>query len=301
MSQTSDPHIEVVAKSIYWGVGPFCFQLRSQDEKALRHAAAVFAPWRLHTAAVEPTHRYQVDREDDGLPTWSIRQDRKFCGRTRSVTDAIRWIEYQAVASVAESRGTLTLHAALVANPVSSGGPAQGVLILGPSLSGKSTLATALWHQGHQLMGDDLTILLDVPDKIVAPSPRRVSLRSGSHEFFPNQALQGIREQSEFEETDEGWLFHPHTEGQPVDRSQCALAGIVFLARRGSEHRKPQLQPVDAPSALLSCAGYANRSHQGRFGATLRELQPWISAVPSFDLGRGSVDEMARAVGELID
>ena len=62
------------------------------------------------------------------------------------------------------------LHASAVAF-----GPERGVLILGPSGSGKSSLALALIGEGAQLVADDQVLLCPATDRLYVHAPRPTS------------------------------------------------------------------------------------------------------------------------------
>lgn len=73
-------------------------------------------------------------------------------------------------ASAAGQTGTL-LHAACVAVA------GRGVLILGPSGSGKSDLVLRLVDEGAWLVGDDQLLVIDTPDGVLArPAPALAGL-----------------------------------------------------------------------------------------------------------------------------
>lgn len=68
--------------------------------------------------------------------------------------------------------GSLDLHASTVALPGSGGAPAAGVMLFGPTGSGKSELALELMALGARLVADDRTLVAPMPGGgLVASAP----------------------------------------------------------------------------------------------------------------------------------
>ncbi len=258
----------------------------------------MFAPWQLDgDADGEPLASFGI--ESGANNGWLVSENGAARGTGESLQQALRWVELQAVTTLLDEPGPLTVHAALVAEPQSN----RGVLLLGPGHSGKSTLALACWHSGWTLLSDDVTLLLDPGDQKAQALPRRVSLRFGSHEFFPSRVRERLSRAASFHETEEGWLFHPPTNGSSPGRS-CQLAAAVFLAR-GREAPTlapaPQVRPIDPAAALMAMALCTNYARQDRFDEVIPRLRPWAESVPAYDLDRGPLDRMVSAVASTLE
>ncbi len=213
--------------------------------------------------------------------------------QTQAASDAsvVHELEFQAIRDlVALERGILTLHAALLCNGE------QGMLIVGPSHAGKSTLATALWQKGWSLLGDDVCLLC--PDGLsLKPVRRRVSLRSGSRRLLPDKLWHRISATPSFQCTsDGGWLFHPDEVSAVKPPASCRLKAVLFLARRGVHTPPGEARRIQPAEALLALAPYSNVARFESMGESLRRLEGLVGATPCFDLGRTSLPGMVAAI-----
>jgi len=157
--------------SIRWGSGPVAFELETPDAEILDAASRVFERWRPDDDAV--THgKWKAHRHDDAFVVSPRRppEEGAQLDTIRDANHAVAVVEYAAIASIVESCDhILSFHAALLSKN------GRSIALVGPSHSGKSTLATGLRQSGWRFHCDDLTMIID--GKAVA-GPRRVALRS---------------------------------------------------------------------------------------------------------------------------
>ena len=192
-----------------------------------------------------------------------------------------------------------------------------GVVVVGPSESGKSTLSCALWQNGWSLLSDDFCFFQN--ENRAFPAPRRVSLRGGSRALIGEEIWARIQNAPSSFQTEAGWLFHPH-ELEAESAAPDARAGgvlvqaFVFLGRRTSEATSVFLQrhnPALAAMAILPYCTLLPRVEDGLnatistaagvldWGAALPRIAPVAARVPVYDLGRGPLPEMIAAVETL--
>lgn len=278
-----------------WGVGPRAFELRCTDQEVLRRAAAVFQPWGASPDVEGCCASWTVTRSPEGIlvardqappdePPQLVRR-----GPHRAVTV----VEYKAVTSLTgETPDVLTFHAALVSVH------GRGVMIVGPSEAGKSTLATALWLHRHRLLGDDVAVV-EAASGIARSGPRRVSLRTPSRPLLGETLWERLIKAPASEETVEGYLFHPHeVDGKPR-QTVVKLAACVFLARRtAGPSTAGRLPEAEASLALVP---YANLIHRRDLGTVLEHVSPLASAVAMYDLPRAPLPEMIAAIEALVE
>jgi hypothetical protein len=279
-----------------WSHGSAAFELRSSEPEALQKARAIFSTWSGIPAAV-PLLRWEVMRTRTAQPspaTWEL-HSRTDDVRTvqGSLSAALMRVEFLSVRTLLLQPGApLSFHGALV------GRDGRGILILGPSHSGKSTLACGLWQRGYELLCDDVA-LVDPETLAVSPTPRRVSLRSGSRTLLGEETLDRIKATPSWDELTEGWLFHPREVDGVRPPSSLRLVAALFLAR-GSAHCPPgALARIEPAQGLLSLLPYSNAATRLDLGEALRQLQPLAGNVPLFDLGRGPLEDMSSRVDEI--
>jgi hypothetical protein len=172
----------------------------------------------------------------------------------------------------------------------------RGVLIVGPSHSGKSTLSCALWHAGWSLLTDDVA-LLNRADIVATPLLRRVSLRHPSRELLGDELWTRMKQVSSCDETPEGYVFHPDELVEKSRARAIPVCAIFFLARRGAPDLLPaQTAALDSARALLSIAPYTNQLQDNDLGAAIKRLAPLLGDVRAYDLARGPIPEMIAAI-----
>lgn len=203
---------------------------------------------------------------------------------------ALMAVEFLAVQALLEHPlCPLSLHSALVAKN------GKGIVILGPSEAGKSTLACALWQRGWSLLGDDVT-LIDVEQGTACPSPRRVSLRTPSRALLGEELWTRVLTTPSCLQTGEGCVFHPHEIDGREQPHTSRLGAIIFLARRGVTMDPATLQRLDPAHALLALLPYSNVVRMHDPGEALRRIRPLAVAAPAYDLGRGPLAAMIESI-----
>jgi hypothetical protein len=174
----------------------------------------------------------------------------------------------------------------------------RGVVIIGPSFAGKSTLATGLWMHGWTLLSDDVAFVDS--SGIAHPLERRVSLRHGSRELVGESAWNSVKSAPSTTETFEGLLFHPHEVREPHHERSTPVAAFFFLSRREVVTEPGAISPLNAAESALALLPYAMNVRDLPFPAAVRAVAPLAESVPAFDLGRGSLSAMIEAVEQAI-
>lgn len=181
--------------------------LSSNSEDILKSARETFPVIDNPIAPADFTLRFWVDDADVSMPPWPqpyVRgilhrvfagfdtksslladlQTKRAFGRFSPAMagDALHWraFIYPVLMSIlAGSLGLVELHASCVAKK------GKGLILLGPSRSGKSTLAMALAQAGFQLLSDDRTFCFLHGDKVGAYGlPRPLKLRHEASGWF---------------------------------------------------------------------------------------------------------------------
>lgn len=282
------------AGAVRWGQPPFVFELCSSDAALLARAATLFAAWHSPRPG-EPRWRWRVEPVEGDRPgresTWEVRADGSL---EAVVTDtralALRLVEFLAVQALCEvHEGPPILHGALVAKD------GKGVVILGHGGAGKSTLACALWQEGWELLCDDATVV-EIDRGVARPTPRRVSLRASSRELLGEALWASISATPSFETTGEGWLFHPTEVDGQTRPEAIKVVALILLARQGSSLRPGSWERLEPAHALLALLPYAQMIRRHDAGKVIRCLRPLAEAVPAYDLGRGALPDMVKAI-----
>jgi len=284
--------------AIRWQFGRRRFALHSPSGEILELARVVLnhGPGGHASEPVDPGGSWHVAADPVSATAWRVRGPAGDLGSSYATAEAaVRAVEFAALLELlTEDPLPISLHAALL------GRGRAGVLIVGPSESGKSTLAAALWLQGLAFCGDDVALVADDAATLSAV-PRRVSLRHGSRRLLGDPLWQRIAATPSFLATEEGCLFHPHELGGPsIPAEGLTPTAIVFLARRGVKVGPGQLSPIPAAQALLALASYSNLVRTVGMGAALERLQPLVARTPAHDLGRGPLPAMIAAVEQLL-
>jgi hypothetical protein len=213
---------------------------------------------------------------------------------TGDATRAITVLETLAIQRILQGPpDTLTLHAALVARGH------RGILVLGPSQAGKSTLSCGLWRRGWSLIGDDVT-LIDPATATARSAPRRVSLRHGSRQLLDPLLWDRMLAAPSTEPTSEGYLFHPSEVGDNVPR-QVTLQAFVFLRRSGVAVPAAPRRLLHEAEVALALMPYSNLIRRMDADAVIRAVAPLASRVPAYDLGRASLDDMTTAMTQIVE
>ncbi len=258
-----------------WKEQGFVFELRSADSRVMEKARRIFP---------------SVVSDSETIPalSWTVG-----CGSTQTDDDlsqSLLTIECDVLQFILEHASEqLCVHAALLTR---SG---KGVVIVGPSFAGKSTLATGLWQSGWTLMADDLC-LLDTRTLSATPAPRRVSLRTESRPIVGEKLWNDVQRTPSFMHTAKGLYFHPHEVSGTERVGSTPLNAIVFLARRGASAGPAEMQGLNEAKAALSLLPYAANVRVLPLMEGLRRVSPICENVRAFDIGRGDLAAMVAAV-----
>lgn len=230
----------------YVAAGALC-SLSTNSEQLLEAARRTFLPVISPQTPVDFSLRFWVDDADTAGPPWPKPYARGlgylvFAGfdtrssllanlRTRHVigrfssamaTDTRHWkmVIFPILLSIlAGSVGLVELHASCVASGE------QGLLLLGPSLCGKSTLAMAFTQAGFRFLSDDRTFCSVKDAKLVAWGlSRPLKLRRDSGAWFDDFR---DREPTDLQNGDRVFHFDPGLQGV----SQCQPRLLIFLER----------------------------------------------------------------------
>lgn len=276
--------------SVCWGSGPLAFELRSPDADILEGARLVFDAWRPSVDAqlVESfTARWTNDEiVVDPRPVIEGREPRKIS----SVAHAITVVEYAAIGQIVDTCDhVLCFHAGLMHRD------GKSAAFVGPSHSGKSTLAAGLWQSGWEFLCDDLVI---VAGHKAMPGPRRVSLRHESRPLLGESLWTRLGESRGHFKHADGWLFQPMyiDGGQP---RSVDLDVLFFLKRNGAPADKAahRLTPAHAAMSLLP---YTNLVRTQPFPTAFPPVAELMSKTKAWDLARAPLPEMIATVNRLV-
>ncbi len=319
---------------VRWRPSP-CFDVKCElltDAAAVaRRAAALFCvdERNLDDSPSDNVWRWSVENADDiAAARWRVRDlDANLTSHFSHLHDAMTHIEYSIVQRLVEivkadnaisSHQTplFAIHGALLSKN------GFGLMIVGASCSGKSTLSCALWQNGWDLRSDDFSFLRD---ERAFPAARRVSLREGSRALLGENLWKGIGDAPSSSPTGAGWLFHPHEVRPPSARHDFVrLQAIIFLGRPNREPSEETpsdnalgiaLQRCNAARAAVSLLPYCtllarpddaptdepqHRVLDLDWGKSLSRIAPLASHVPIYDLRRGALPSMVAAVETLV-
>ena len=262
-------------ESLRWREQGVIFELRSGNPRVLEMARGVF-PSATNALRAEPSMSWTVD--DDELAT-----DEQISSRLVDVEAAV--LQHL----IDNPAGKLTVHSALLARD------GKGIVIVGPSLAGKSTLATGLWRAGWTLLADDLSFL-DADAIMASPAPRRVSLRFGSRPIVGEELWSEIQRTPSFLRTAKGLYFHPHEVSRQTRIDVVPISAIFFLARLDVAIGPAEVVRIHDAKAALALLPYAFNARSLPFIEGLGRVTPICERVPIFDLGRGNLADMISAV-----
>lgn len=272
---------------IRWGQEPLHFEVTSSDRAVLERMALVTRPWRT-SAARAVVCRWRVEAAGDGWEARCEHCQRVLAGPSRDW--GVRAVEFCTAQAYFESPAAVAIHGALVTRGD------RGLLIVGRSETGKSTLACSLWARGGQFLGDDVT-LLDPAGRLGWSAPRRVSLRFGSHGLLGHALWERILATPASETVEDGVLFHPdEVDGLPRPPA-VRLRAVALLDRRG-QPAGPEGARIEPAHALLALLPYTSLRVEP--GAGIRRLRPLADTVPVYDLGRAPLPAMTDAAERLL-
>ncbi|HEX6576144.1 MAG TPA: hypothetical protein VF042_14345 [Gemmatimonadaceae bacterium] len=275
---------------IRWGSGPLAFELETADPEIRDAAHRVFNRWRPDEDAV--THGRWSAYRDEGELVVSPRRPPDAGAQLDTIRDpehAVAIIEYAAIAQIVERCDhILSFHAALLSKN------GKSIALVGPSHSGKSTLATGLWQSGWRFHCDDLTMIID--GKAVA-GPRRVALRSEARPHVGEDLWNRVPSTHGYFKTAVGCLFQPmHLDGTMPERVD--LNGIFFMKRNGAPQDKP-FNRLERAHAALALLPYTNLVRTRPFSEALAPVAALMDRAPAWDLPRRPLPEMIATVESL--
>ena len=278
------------AGSVRWGSGPVAFELETSDPEVLEGANRVFARWRPDADAV--THGKWTAHRDGRTFVIDPRNPPEEGRELDTITDpehAVAVVEYHAIARIVEKCDhILSFHAALLSKN------GKSIALVGPSHSGKSTLATGLWQSGWRFHCDDLTMIVD--GKALA-GPRRVALRKEARPHVGDDLWNRVPSTDGFFKTTVGCLFQPmHLDGTTPERVE--LSGVFFLKRNGGVTDRPS-NLLDAAHGAMALLPYTNLVRTRPFPEAMAAVANLMSSVPAWDLPRRPLSEMVATVESL--
>jgi len=279
-------------ETVRWGQGPVDFELESNDQLVLRHARGVFKPWPASESR-RVACRWRILARDGMFYVTTRSSDAAESSpqTVPNVEAAVCNVEFAAIARLLDcEERVLCIHSALLSRN------GQGVAIVGPSLAGKTTLACALWQKGWSFHCDDAIM---IENGLAYPTPRRVSLRTGSRELVGDSLLDRSMATPSFATTSKGCLFHPHEIGElDATPGSASLAAVIFLARRGAPVSGPprKLPAVETAIGLLP---YTNLRKHLPFSDALNHVARVAESVPGYDVPRADLAEMTSAIEDL--
>jgi hypothetical protein len=237
----------------YMAAGAVC-SLSTNCEQLLVAARHTFLPAELPPDSVDFSLRLWVDDADRAQPPWpkpyvrgldhlvflgvdtrsSMLADlrtRRVIGRVSAAmaTDSTHWkrIIFPMLLSIlAGSVGLVELHASCVARDQ------RGLLLLGPSRSGKSTLAMALTEAGFRFLSDDRTFCSLRRDELLAWSlPRPLKLRHEAAAWF-----EAFRDKAPTDtQNGEPVFYHePDSHFRQHNFPACAPKAVIYLERQSN-------------------------------------------------------------------
>lgn len=290
----------VRSAALRWKERELVFEIRSSDPELLEMAKRVFAVRSpVATGASSRTWLVEHANPDSADSTeWLVSGRSDMESMVPATADtremALLRIEQDALEFLLRNTpNAAAVHAALLSKE------GRGVVIVGPSFAGKSTLATALWRAGWSLMADDI-VFIDAEQRSASPAPRRVSLRFESRELVGDELWNEIRITPSCMQTSKGLFFHPHELSGLEKLSETQLSGIFFLARRDVAIGSAETREINPAKAALSLVPYALNIRTLPFVDALRRITPLAAAIPVFDLGRGELSAMVNAVEERV-
>lgn len=288
--------------ALRWRQAGVVFELASSEQDVISRSLSVFARLGEKTAD-EADHRWIVEKQSptgtSGAESWILSVtprggEAARISRHASVDQVFLEIEADTLQRLlARQRGSVGVHAALLSKE------GRGVVIVGPSYAGKSTLATALWCRGWSFLCDDLVFLNSAALR-ASPAPRRVSLRETSRELVGEEVWKAVQRTPSCFRTSDGFLFHPHEVRGELPPSDTSLNAIVFLERRGIKVEPAEGRAINPARAAVALFPYAFNLRDEPFIDGMRVIAPITAAVPSYDLGRGDLDRMVSIVEEAI-
>ncbi|HEY6339372.1 MAG TPA: hypothetical protein VIW68_12840 [Candidatus Sulfotelmatobacter sp.] len=245
--------------------------LSTNCEQLLSAARDNFLPVEVPPLSVDFSLRLWVDNSDRAQPPWpqpyvrgldhlvfagfdsgsSMLADlraRRVIGRFSAAmaSDTQYWertIFPMLLSVLAGEVGFVELHAACIARD------RGGLVLIGPSRSGKSTLAMALIAAGFRLLSDDRTFCWVKQNKLLAwGMPRPLKLRREAATWFEEFR---DREPMEIQNGERVFHYEPDRRFGGEPRSECEPRALVFLERQqSSEFHVTRMRRNDARARI---------------------------------------------------
>lgn len=298
----------------YSVAGAVC-SLATNSEQLFEAARGTFLPADRPLGPVDLALRFWVDDADRTQPPWPkpyIRglDDLVFVGldarssmfadlRTRRVIgrispalagDSRYWrtiIFPNLVSVVAGSIGLVELHAACVARGQ------DGLVLIGPSRSGKSTLAMALIESGFRLLSDDRTFLSAKREQLRAFGlSRPLKLRADAAPWFQELCHQ---EPADLQRGERVYYCEPNRRSRSEAFLPCEPRVVVFLERQ--ERSVVRMTPMDPAEAQRRIEGDVMAETSGAMAAQQRALNALLALrCWRLEYGGGRPQEIAEQI-----
>jgi hypothetical protein len=235
----------------YIAAGAIC-RLLTNSAALLEAARASFLPSEEPSSAADFSLRFWVDESDAAQPPWpkpylrglghlvfagfdtqsSVLVDlgtRRMIGRFSAAmaNESNYWTRVifpMLLSIIAGSVGAVELHASCVAHDE------QGLILMGPSRSGKSTLAMALSEAGFSVLSDDRTFCTVRQGRLQAYGlPRPLKLRREAANWFEEFR---DREPTDIQNGERVFYCEPKPRTVEQRFSVCEPQALVFLERQ---------------------------------------------------------------------
>jgi hypothetical protein len=280
-------------EALRWSEQGLHFEIASPDPRALDAAERLLAIKRQSFHG-DPHRRWQLERSSSRARGWRLTGGSATDTLIPVISDtrdgAFMHIEHDVLTyCIRAGNATAAVHAALLSKD------GCGVMIVGPSFAGKSTLSTALWKEGWSLMADDIAFI-DSPSGTATPARRRVSLRFESRDLVGEALWNRIASSPSCARTWKGLYFHPHEVSGEERKLETRLSSIVFLARRNVRMGPAECARIAPANAAVALVPYALDIRSLPLVESVAKLAPVLETARAFDIGRGPLDAMVNAV-----
>ncbi len=251
----------------YCGAGGAVFQFATNSPQVLDAAQRTFVPLAETTSPADFSIRLWIDDSSRSQPPWPnpyVRgldhlvfagfdaesalladlRERRVIGRFSKgmASDVAYWkmtIFPMLLSIIAGSIGLVELHGSCVAMDQ------RGLILIGPTGAGKSTLALALTHGGLRFLSDDRTFCSVNQGKLLTWAlPRPLKLRRAAAQWF--EEFRG-REPKDLQNRESVFLCYPTRENESGGMKSCKPHALVFLDRQpGSSYCLTQISSAEA-------------------------------------------------------
>jgi len=235
--------------------------------------------WELHQVPDRSDQIRLLDRLDHGSSPMA-----------EELTVPLEWLSHRLLARVTHPRQGMDptaplLHGAAVATP-----DGAGVLMLGKSGTGKSTLAAHLVHRGFDLLNDE-QVSVFAADRLLGGFTRPVDIKAGGAAALPRDVSAAL--------TDDGCGWRLSASRLGGRHVLSARPVVVVLPDRTTGSLEPAVEAVDPVEALeVLCLN--NLDLERKVVPGLRALAWLAGNVPMVRLRYRSAESGARAIGDLV-